>query len=193
MCCFKSFITVFFVFFGFTTCTWIDFLQFADGKRCFLRIFSFVSIVKINQFRLAVFQFCNDQPHLQSPVSKMYITDHFVSDKTSDTFDTLPNDRRTKMTYMKWFCNIRSAVVDNDRLRFLSCFYRIFLICCHFLQVISKKFFFNLQIDKSRLHNFCHRKDLTVFQMFNYIICDHKWRFLICFGSCHGSIALKFT
>mgnify|MGYP002535734313 CR=1 FL=1 len=98
-------------------------------------------------------------------ISKMYITDHFVSDKTSDTLDTLTNDRRTKMTYMKWFCNIRSAVVDNDRLRFLSCFYRIFLICCHFLQVISKKFFFNLQIDKSRLHNFCHCKDLTVFQI----------------------------
>ena len=66
-------------------------------------------------------------------ISKMYITDHFVSDKTSDTFDTLPNDRRTKMTYMKWFCNIRSAVVDNDLLGMFRLLETEFFICLHAL------------------------------------------------------------
>ena len=96
------------------------------------------------------------------PVSKMYITDHFVSDKTSDTFDTLPNDCRTKMTYMKWFCNIRSAVVDNDRLRILGSLNRKLLVLCHLIHVFCNKFRFHIQVDKSRLYNFCSGKDPAV-------------------------------
>ena len=123
----------------------------------------------------------------------MYITNYFMSHKTSDTFDTLADDRGTKMSYMKWFCNIRSAVVDDDRLWLLCCIYRVFRICCHLTKIFSKKFFLYAQIDKSGFYNLCYRKNIAVFQKSNHIICNHKRSFLIRFGTSHCSIALIFA
>ena len=57
----------------------VDILQLADGKRRLGRIFSGVVFIEINQIRLAVTQFLDDEAHLQAPVTKMYVTDHVVA------------------------------------------------------------------------------------------------------------------
>ena len=133
MSCFQSFVSVRFILFGLAACTWIDLFQLADRKWCFLRILSCVRIFKINQLRFSVFQFRNDQPHLKTPVSQMNITDHFMSYKATDSLNTFSDDCRTKVSYMKRFCNVWSTVVDDDRLRLFCCRYGKFLVCCHFL------------------------------------------------------------
>ena len=109
-------ITVFLIFFGFTACAWINFFQLTDGKWCFLRIFSLIAVIKINQFRLTMFQLCDNESHLKSPVTKMNITYNLMSNISSDTFDALADDRRTQMSDMKRLCHVRSAVVNNDGL-----------------------------------------------------------------------------
>ena len=121
MSCFQSFVSVRFILFGLAACTWINFFQLTDRKWCFLRIFSCIRIIKINQLRFSVFQFCNDQSHLKTPVSQMNITDYFMTYETANSLNTLANDCRTKMSYMKRFCNIWSAVVDDDCFRLFCC------------------------------------------------------------------------
>ena len=158
----QCFITICFVFFGFSTCTWINFFQFTDCKRSFFRIFTFISIIEINQLRFTVFQFCDDKSHLKPPVSQMYITDYFVSYKTADSFNTLSDNCRTKMSYVKRFRNVRSAIINYDCLWLFRCLYRIFRICSHFFHIICKKLFFHSEIDKSWFNNLRCGKDLAV-------------------------------
>ena len=82
--------------------------------------------IKIWKLRFSLLQFCNDQPHLISPVSQMNITDHFVSFKTSNPFYAFADNCRTQMSYMKRFRNIRSAVIYHDRFWFFRFFYSEF-------------------------------------------------------------------
>ena len=193
MCCLKCLVTVFLIYFGFAACTWIDFFQFADGERCFLRIFSLIAVIKINKLRFAVFEFCDDKAHLESPVTEMYVTDHLVSYISADTFDTLSNDRGTKMSYVERFCYVRSAVVDDDGLWCLCSLDRVFRVCFHFLKIVCKEFLSDSEVDETWFYNLCHRKDLAVLKIYNYIICDHERGFLVSFGSCHCSVALIFA
>ena len=193
MGCLKCLITVSLILFGLPTGTWIDLFQLADGKRCFCRIFTGKAVIKIYQLRFPVFQLGDDQSHLKTPVSKMYITDHLMSYKTSDTLDALTDDRRTEMSYMKRLGNVWSAIIDNDRLRILGSLNRKLLILCHLIHIFSNKFRFNIQVDKSRLNNFCPGKDLAVCKLYNNIICDHERGFVVCVGSGHSSVTLIFT
>ena len=162
MGCLQCFIAVSLVLFGLAAGTWIDLFQFADGKRCFCGIFPGKAVIKIYQLRFPVFQLCDDQSHLKAPVSKMHIADHLVSYKTSDTLDALADDRRTEMSYVKGFGNVWSAVVDDDRLRVLGSFNGKLLIFCHLIHIFRNEFRLHIQVDKSRLYNFCSGKDLAV-------------------------------
>ena len=162
MCCLQCLITISLVLFGLAAGTWIDLFQFADSKWCFCGIFTCKAVIKIYQLRFPVFQLCDDQSHLKAPVSKMHIADDLMSYKTSDTLDTLADDRRTEMSYVKGFGYVWSAVVDDDRLRVLGSFNGKLLIFCHLIHIFRNEFRLHIQVDKSRLYNFCSGKDLAV-------------------------------
>ena len=120
-----------FIFFGFSARSRVDFFQLADRKWRLFRIFSGITLIKINQIRFSLTQLCDDQSHLQPPVSKMYIPDHLMAHKTSETFDALTDDRRTQMSDMQRFCHVWSAVVQDDLLWMLCFFYGKIFICLH--------------------------------------------------------------
>ena len=52
--------------------------------------------------------FRNDQSHLISPVSQMDISKNIMSHFSCNSFYALTNNCRTKMSYMKRFCHVRS-------------------------------------------------------------------------------------
>ena len=132
MSCLQCLISVCLVLFGLATCARINLFQLADCKWCFFRIFSCIRIIKVDKLWFSVSQFCDDKSHLQTPVSKMYITDHFMTYKTADSFNTFSDDCRAEMTYMERFCNVWSAVINDNCLWLFCCRYGKFLICCHF-------------------------------------------------------------
>ena len=55
MRCLKSFITILFVYFWFTACTWIDFFQLTDREWSFFRVFSLKAVIKVYKLRFTVF------------------------------------------------------------------------------------------------------------------------------------------
>ena len=193
MSCLQCFLTVCLILLGFAACTWINLLKLTDSKRCLCRIFTCIAVIKIYKLRLSVLQLCNDQSHLKSPVTKMNITNHLMSYETADSLNTFTNNCRTEMTYMKRFGNVRSAVIDYDGLRLFGCVCAKLLILLHLLQIICKKLFADFQIDKSGLYHFFHGKYFGICQIAHYVICDHKWCFLISLSSRHGTIALVFA
>ena len=189
----KCLLAVCLILFGFAACTWIDFFQLADGKWRFCWIFSCKAVIKIYKLRLSVLQLGDDQSHLKSPVPKMNVTDHLVSHETADSLNALANDGRTKMSYMERLGNVWSAVVDHDGLRLFGCVCTKLLILLHLFQIICKKLFADFQVDKSGLYHFFHGKYFGICQIAHYVICDHKWCFLISLSSRHGTIALVFA
>ena len=181
------------MFFRVCACSRINFFQLPDGKRSLLRILSLVRLIKIREIRLTLLKLRNDQSHLISPIAEMNIPDHLISFITQDPFYTLPDDRRTQMTYMQRFCNIRTAVVDHDRLRDLFILNPQLFFQSHIIQVRCYALFGQLQVDKSWFHYIYQLKIFTVLQIRDHIFRDHKRRFLIFLCSRHRSVALIFA
>ena len=138
-------------------------------------------------------QFCDDQTHLQSPVSQMNITDNFMSQISSHSLDTLTDDCRTQMSDMQWFCNVWSTVVKNHGLWILCFFHTHFLTVSHLFQILRHICSGYFQINESRINSFCHLEDFTVGKFCHYIIGDHDRGFMIYFCTCHSTITLIFT
>ena len=83
----------------------------------------------------------------------MDISKNLMSHFSRNTFNAFPDNCRTQMSYMQWFCHIRSAVIHNDHLRVL-CLLNTKIFCFfHLVQIICNKCFFQSDIDKSRLYN----------------------------------------
>ncbi len=154
-CCFQSFLFIGFILFGLCTCCRIDFLQFGYGKGSFLGIVSLIVFIKIRQIRLTFLQFHDDQAHLQAPVTKVNITDHLMSGKTSHSLYTLSDDSCTQVAYMKRLCYIRSAIINDDRSGILCLFTAQAFSLCHLVHIRSQVAFLHLQIQKSRLYCLC--------------------------------------
>ena len=117
----------------------IDFLQVTDGKWCFFWIFSGEIIIKIRKIRLAFLQFCDNQSHLISPVSKVDITNHFIAHKTGDSLYAFSDDRRTEMSYMQRLCHIWSAIIQHDHLRMFCLLDSEIIRLFHLIQIICNK------------------------------------------------------
>ena len=83
-------------------------------------------------------KFCDDQSHLQTPVSQMYITNHIMTDITAHTLYTLTDNSGTKMSHMQWFCHIGSAVIHDDRLWLGSLLATVTLICLHLTKILCQ-------------------------------------------------------
>ena len=189
----QCFFTILFMFFCISAGRRVDFLKLSNRKRRLFRIFSGEVFIKIWKLRFSLLQFCNDQPHLISPVSQMNITDHFVSFITQDSLYTLSDDRRTQMSYMQRFCHIRSAVIHHDRLWSLHLFNSQLFTRYHLIEKSRCKGWFYFQIDKPRIHCFCHFKTVFFLQSCHHVICDHDRCFFVSFCCCHCSVALVFT
>ena len=67
------------VHFGLAAGGRVDVFQLTDGKWWLRRILSGVILIKINQIRLTVTQFLDNESHLQTPVTQMYVTNHIVA------------------------------------------------------------------------------------------------------------------
>ena len=84
-------------------------------------------------------KFCDDQSHLQTPVSQMYITNHIVSHEFTDALYTLSDDSRTQVSYMKRLGHIGSAVIHDNRLWIFCCLTpKASLILFHFRNYACK-------------------------------------------------------
>ena len=188
--CFHGVCLISLVLLGFRTGCRIDLFQLGDGKRRFLRILSFIGIIEINQSRIALLQFRNDQPHLQTPVTQMDIPDHIMPRITADPLDALPDHSRAKMSHVKRLRHIGAAVVNHNLLRRLWHLQPKLLISPHAAQIIPHESLRNLHIQKARRCR-CHfRKNRTLLQPAGYILRDHKRRFMIFLRSCHSAVTL---
>ncbi len=188
--CFHGVCLISLVLLGFRTGCRIDLFQLGDGKRRFLRILSFIGIIEINQSRIALLQFRNDQPHLQTPVTQMDIPDHIMPRITADPLDALPDHTGTQVPHMKRLRHIRPAVINNDLLRLLRHLQAEFLTVSHPAQIIPHKRLRHLQIQKARRHSGHLRKDTALLQLSGHILSDHKRRFMIFLRTRHGAVAL---
>ena len=171
----------------------IDFFQLSDGKRRLSRIFTCKVLIKIRQFGLSLLQLRDNQSHLISPVSQMDISCHLISFIAHDSFHALPDDCRAQVSHMQWFGHIRSAVIDQNRLRCFFLLHTKHFILRHLLQKLRYKLRFQFQIDKARFYSFCLLKICVLLQMCNHILRYHKRCFMICLGCCHGTVTLIFT
>ncbi len=106
------------VFLGIPAGIGIDLFQIRYRKRRFLRIFPFKALIKIRKLRLTLFQLCDDQTDLKTPVTEMHITQDMISHKTVNPLDALSDDSRTEMPYMKGLRYIRPTVIDHHGSRF---------------------------------------------------------------------------
>ena len=189
----QCFFSVFFVLFRISACRRIDLFQLADRKRRFFRILSLKTFVKIRELRLTFLELRNDQTHLVSPVSEMYIPDHLISFETDDTFNTLTDDRRAQVPHMERLCHIRAAVVDHNSPGVLLILNPQLRLSCHLIQIRRRALGRKLQIDKSRFHHIHSLKINTVLQIFRDIFRNHERRFLIFLRPRHGAVALVFA
>ncbi len=190
---FQCFFFVCRIFFGFAARGRINLFQLRNGERSFLRIFSFIAVIEVNQLRLTLFHLCDDQAHLKSPVTQMHIADHLMSYKAADPLYTLTDDCRTQMTNMKRFCNIGSAVIYHDRLRLFGFFDGQILVSLHLQHIVCQIAAGNLHINKARIHCFDRLKHRIILQLRHNIIRNHDRCFFVLFGSCHCTITLILT
>ena len=130
----------------------VDLLQFTDGKRSLLRIFSGIGLIKIGQFRLSVTKLLNDQSHLKSPVSQMNVTDHLMPQETSHPLDTLANDGGTEMSHMQRLCHVGSAVIYDDRERRFRLFTAALVFFSHVVHVGRQISGLQFYINETRHH-----------------------------------------
>ena len=171
----------------------IDFLQVTDGKWCFFWIFSGEIIIKIRKIRLAFLQFCDNQSHLISPVSKVDITNHFIAHKTGDSLYAFSDDCGAEMSDVKRFCHVRSAVINNNFFRILYFFHAELFVCFHLVQIICDCCRVGLQVDETWLNCFCSADISVLRNLCHNFFCDHDRCFVVLFCTCHRTIALIFT
>ena len=193
MSCRHGFFFIGFVFLGTGAGRRIDLLQFTDGKGRFLGIFSLIIYLKINQIRLSFLQFCNNQPHLQSPVSQMHIADHLMSQETSHPFYTFTNDGGAQMPHVKRLCHIGAAVIQDNGFWFFHQIHRQMIILLHFMQISRQQSLLDLQIDESRLYCLSAGKYRTALQAPHHLFGNHQRRLFIFFRAGHGAVALIFA
>ena len=114
----------------------IDLLQLGNGKGCLGRVLTCVIFIKIYQIRLALLQLCNNQSHLQTPVTQMDIAGHVVAHEASQTLHALTDDGRAEMSHMQRLRHVGSTVVNDNGLRILCSVTAQALIICHSLQIL---------------------------------------------------------
>ena len=136
----------------------IDLLQLRDGKGGFLGIFPRIIFVKIGKLRFPALQLRDNQSHLQAPVAQMDVANHFMARETAQALYALPDDRGTQMAHMEGLGHIRSAVIDDDRLRMLRLLTAQTLILLHLLQVVPDEIRRQFQVQKARIHRVHLRK-----------------------------------
>ena len=142
-----SSLLVCFILFGLCAGCGINVLKLGNRKRRFLGIFPLIIVLKIHKFRFAHFQLCDNQPHLQSPISQVHVADHRVTHKPANPLDALPDNGRTQMPYMQRLCHIRSAVINHNFLRFFTLSTaKASRICAHLPEICRKIFMIQPEI-----------------------------------------------
>ena len=181
------------VLFRFAACARINLLELTDRKRCFLRVLSRKGLIKINKLRMALLQLGDDQSHLQTPVSKMNVTDHVVAHEAPHTLDALADDRGTEMADVKRFCHVCSAVIYDDGFRIFCFLYRKIFVVLHFGKIICQKFRVDFQVDESRFYGFNFTDHAVIGHFFYNCFSQLDRCFVVCFCSCHCAVALVFA
>ena len=120
----------------------------------------------------------------------MDISYYLMSKKTCCSFNTFTYYGRTKMTYMKRFCYIGSAVINNYCLWLICLITSECLAFIHLIDIICKKFITYYHIDKSRWLCSYFFKCTTATNCFYYITGYLNRSFMILLSSRHGTVTL---
>ena len=117
----------------------INFLQLADGEGRLLWVLPGVALVKIDQLRLAVPKFLDDQAHLQAPVAQMHVADHVVAQEIAQALDALADHGRAQMAHVQRLGHIGPTVVHDDGLRLFRLLQAQLLTSGHPLHVVRQE------------------------------------------------------
>ncbi len=120
----------------------------------------------------------------------MNITDGGIAVVAYHTLDGLADDCGTKMSHMKRLCNVRSAVVQNDRLAVFRKGHAEFITACHLLQIVPQILFLHIQVDESGLYNGYVLEYRRLLQLGCHVLCDHKRCLVILLSPRHSAVAL---
>ena len=168
----------------------IDLLQIADGEGSFPGILALKRLVKIRQLRIAVLQLRDDQSHLKAPVTEMNVTDCLIAVITDNSLDRFSDDRGTEMSHVKGLRHIRSAVVQNDRLRLLRERHSEFDRFGHFLQISPQPGFLHIQIDETGLYHGNILENIRILKLCRHILRNHERGLVVLPGAGHCPVAL---
>ena len=95
----------------------ILFFCFAGSERIYLLKLCYIKLfIKLS----SVLKFSYDKSHLKSPVSEVNVTDDFITLLLSHSFNGFADNSGTKVSNMKWLCNIGSAVIYDDFLSLMG-------------------------------------------------------------------------
>ena len=115
----------------------IDLLQLGDLEIC----------IELS----AVLKLRDDEAHLKTPVTEMYVTDDIIALLNRHPLDRLTDDGRTKVADMERLRRIGSAVVDDDLLPLMGIKTEI-LMEVHLVQILRGELLGYVQVDEARHH-----------------------------------------
>ena len=181
------------IFLGLFAGSRVDLLQFRDRKRSLFRVFAFKCGVKIAQVRLSLGYFRDDKTHLKAPVAQMNIADHIFAVISGDPLDGFSDHRAAKMTHMKRFGDIGSAVIQDHGDRLLRHLEPELLMRSHLPQIRGQERFLNLKVQKTGLNSLYGFKYIRIPELRSYIARDHDRCLMVSLGTGHRAVALILT
>ena len=170
----------------------IDLFQIGQSERRFNGVFAGEIGVKIGEVGLALLQLCNDQTHLQTPVTQMDVTDGLIAHKGMKPLQSLTDDSRTQVTNVQRLGDVCSAVVHHNGLSLAHFGNTEVGGGAHLLQIALEEAVRQLQVDKAG-HNGLHQRVVTLIQLCYHCVCDHDRCTLILLGGGQCAIALIFA
>ena len=94
----------------------VDLLQLRKSEGRFLGIGTGVACIKVAKLRLTALKLCDDQAHLQAPVTHMDVADGVIAEELVKPLQCFANDGRPQVTDVQGLCHIGTAVVYHDGL-----------------------------------------------------------------------------
>ena len=167
----------------------IDLLELAHGEGRFLGILARVIGVEIHEVRLSLFQLCDDQPHLETPVPEMDVAGHLVSEERAHALQGLADDGAAEMSHVEGLRHVGAAVVHNDLLRgFLPD--PVFLPARHLTNCFRQGLRRDLQVDEPGHDSIGRFEKRAAGKLLHHLVRDVDGLFLRLLRAGHGAVAL---
>ena len=176
----------------------VDLLEVAHRERRFRGVRSREGIVKIRQLRMAVADLGDDKAHLQAPVTQMNVAGDLIAAVPADPLQSIADDGRAQVSDVERFCDVRSAVVEDDFLRLISRGKtELSFVSCrrHFTEVCRKEALFDVEIEEAGLYGF-HLGEDGILRIFSELrrdrVRNHERCLVVLLCARHGAVALEF-